>query len=129
MVDFNVRHEDDIMIVFAITLENDAMTWLCGLLDEPIDSVAIFFERFLLRWHDGTVDEIEQLAKEYDALIPSVHPELNKHTIEDPIFFQEALQEPLGEDITEKIPDRAIIEDVKLPQTYEQPRDVDEKLP
>ena len=59
MADFNVHHEDDIMIVFAITLEMDVMIWFCGLLDESIDSVANFFERFLLRWHDGTVDEIE----------------------------------------------------------------------
>ena len=27
VADFNVRHEDDIMIIFAITLEKDAMTW------------------------------------------------------------------------------------------------------
>ena len=67
MADFNVHHEDDIMIVFAITLERDAMIWFYGLLDESIDSVAMFFERFLLRWHDGAVDEIGQLAKEYDA--------------------------------------------------------------
>ena len=76
MVDFNVRHEDDIMIVFAITLERDAMIWFYGLLDESIDSVANFFERFLLRWHNGTVDEIQHLAKKYDALIPRVHLEL-----------------------------------------------------
>ena len=25
MADFNVRHEDDIMVVFAVTLERDAM--------------------------------------------------------------------------------------------------------
>ena len=41
----------------------------------------MFFERFLLRWHDGTVDEIEQLAKEYDALIPRLHPELKDQII------------------------------------------------
>ena len=85
MADFNVRHEDDIMIVFAITLERDAMIWVCGLLDESIDSVAMFFERFLLRWHNGIVDEIEQFAKEYDALIPRVHPKPKEQTIEDPI--------------------------------------------
>ena len=82
MADFNVHHEDDIMVVFAITLERDAMIWFYGLLDESIDSVARFLERFLLRWHDGTVDEIGQLAKEYDALIPTVHPELKEQTIE-----------------------------------------------
>ena len=32
------------------------------------------------------------------------------------------------EDITEEILDTAVIEDVKLPQVYEQPHDVDEKL-
>ena len=53
--------------------------------------MANFFERFLLHWHDGIVDEIEQLAKEYDALIPRVHPKLKEQTIE------EALQRPLVE--------------------------------
>ena len=52
MADFNVHHEDDIMIIFAITLEMDAMIWFYGLLDESIDLVAMFFERFLLCWHD-----------------------------------------------------------------------------
>ena len=78
MADFHVHHEDDIMVVFAITLERDAMIWFYGLLDESIDSVPNFFERFLLRWHDGIVDEIDQLAKEYDALIPRLHPELKE---------------------------------------------------
>ena len=83
MYDFNVHHEDGIMIVFAITLEGDALIWFYGLLDESIDSVEIFFERFLLRLHDGTIDEIEQLAKEYDALIPRFHPEFKEQTNED----------------------------------------------
>lgn len=43
-------------------------------------------------------------------------------------LVEEAVQETLVEDIAEEIPDRAIIEDVKLPQAYEQPHDVDEKL-
>ena len=130
MGDFNVRHEDEIMIIFAITLVNDAMTWFYGLLDKSIDLVPNFFERFLLHWHDGTVDEIEQLAKEYDALIPRLHPELKEQTIEDPIG--EALQETLVEDIAEEIPDMAIIEDiedVKLPQVYEQLPDEKLELP
>ena len=62
--DFNVHHEDDIMVIFSITLERDAMIWFYGLLDESIDLVAIFFERFLFRWHNGTADEIEHLAKQ-----------------------------------------------------------------
>ena len=78
VADCNVHHEDDIMIVFAITLEKDAMTGLYGLLDKSIDSMPNFFKRFLLRWHDGTVDEIEQLAKKYDALIPRVNLELEE---------------------------------------------------
>ena len=59
----------------------------------------MFFERFLLRWHIRIVDEIEQLAKEYDALIPRVHPEPKEQTFEDAIG--EALQRPLSEDIVE----------------------------
>ena len=43
MADFNVHHENDIMVVFAITLERDAMIWFYGLLDESIDLVPIFF--------------------------------------------------------------------------------------
>ena len=57
----------------------------------------------------------------YDALIPRVHHEPKEQTIEDPI--EEALQRPVVEDIAEEIPDMAIIEDiedVKLPQVYEQ---------
>ena len=127
MADFNVHHEDDIMVVFAITLERDAMIWFYGLLDESIDSVLNFFERFLLRWHDGTVDEIEQLAKEYDALIPRLHPELKEQITED--LSEGVLQEPLVEDVTEEIPDRAVIEYVKLSQVYGQFPDEKFELP
>ena len=117
------------MIVFAITLVNDAMTWFYGLLDKSIDLVPNFSKRFLLRWHDGIVDEIEQLAKTYDAVIPRVHLELGEEiheeqTIEDLVY--EAVQEPLVEDIIEEIPDMAEIEDVKLPQVHV--RFHDEKL-
>ena len=34
MADFNVHHEDDIMVVFAITLERDAMIWFYGLVTD-----------------------------------------------------------------------------------------------
>ena len=53
MSDFNVHHEDDIMIVFSITLERDAMIWFYGLLDESIDLVPNFFREVsppLARW-------------------------------------------------------------------------------
>ena len=86
-----------------------------------------FFKRFLLRWNDGTVDEIEKLAKKYDALIPRIHPKLKEQIIED--LIGEALQEPLVEDITEEIPDRAVIEFVKLSQVYEQFPDEKLELP
>ena len=59
-----------------------------------------------------------------------IHPELKEQTIEDPI--EEALQRPLVEDITKEIPEMAIIEnieDVKLPQVYEQLHDEELKLP
>ena len=62
MADLKVYHEDDLMIVFALTFEGDAEDWFNDLWDESIDSMAKFFEKFLLRWHEGTVDEIEQLA-------------------------------------------------------------------
>ena len=78
--------------------------------------MAIFFERFPLRWHDGTIDEIEQLAKEYDALIPRLHPKLKEQIIKD--LSEGVLQEPLVEDVTEEIPNRAVIEYVKLSQVY-----------
>ena len=100
------------------------MIWFYGLLDESIYLVAMFFERFLLRWHDGTVDEIEHLAKKYDALIPRVHLELEEEiheeqTIEDPI--DEAVQGLLVEDITEELPEVAKVkknEDRELAQIY-----------
>ena len=90
-------------------------------MDESIDSVPNFFERFLLRWHDGRVDEIEQLAKKYDALIPRVHHELEEEiheeqTMED--LVEEAVQEPLVEDITKEILDMDEIEGVRLPQIH-----------
>ena len=132
MADVNVHHEDEIMIVFAITLVNNAMTWFCGLLDKSIDSVPKFFERFLLRWHDGTVDEIEQLAKIYDALIPRVHHELEEEIHEEQTMenlVDEAIQEPFVEDITEEIPDMAEIEDVKLPQVHTRFHDEELELP
>ena len=75
MEDLKVYHEDDLMIVFALTLEGDAQSWFNDLFYEVIDSIARFFKKFHLRWHEGTVDEIERLAKEYDSLLPKAHPE------------------------------------------------------
>ena len=51
MADLKVYHEDDLMIVFALTFEGDAEDWFNDLWDESIDSMAKFFEKFLLRWH------------------------------------------------------------------------------
>ena len=112
------------------------------LFDESIESEARFFVSFLLHWHEGTVDEIEQLAKEYDSLLPKTHPDskeiheenveyqskqLEENIIED--LIEEASHGPLFEDISEQPPDKAIIEDVELPQAYEQLHVEDEKLP
>ena len=47
--------------------------------------MARLFEKFLLRWHEGTVDEIEQLAKEYDALLPRVYLESKEEIHEEHI--------------------------------------------
>ena len=85
------------------------------MLDKSIDSVANFFERFLLRWHNGTVNEIEQLTKEYDALIPRVHLELEEDIHEENInedLVDEALHGTLLEDISEQPSDTVVIEDL-----------------
>ena len=126
MVEFNVHHEDDIMVIFAITLERDAIIWFYGLLDESIDLVAMSFERFLLCWHDWTVDEIEQLAKEYDALIPRVHLELEEEIHEENInedLIEEASQGSLLEGSNERLSNISI-KDTELPHIY-----VTEKIP
>ena len=83
MADLKVYHEDDLMIVFALTLEGDAQSWFNDLWDEGIDSVAKFFEKFLLRWHEGTIDVIEQLAKEYDALLLRLQPDFEEEIHEE----------------------------------------------
>ena len=127
MADLKVYHEDDLMIVFALTFEGDAEDLFNDLWDQSIDSMAKFFEKFLLRQHEGIVDDIEQLAKEYDALLPmtqldaeeEIHEEhfedqskqFKEHIIED--LIEEALQGPL----VEELPD-IDIEDEKLPQVY-----------
>ena len=123
------------MIVFALTFEGDAQDWFNDLWDESIDSMAKFFEKFLLHWHEGTVEEIEQLAKEYDALLPRTQPDseeeihdehfedqskqFKEQIIED--LIDEAVQGPLVEDITEELPEIAKIKkngDMELPQIY-----------
>ena len=43
MEDLKVYHEDDLMIVFALTFEGDAEDWFNDLWDESIDSMAKFF--------------------------------------------------------------------------------------
>ena len=66
------------MIAFALTFEGDAQDWFNDLWDESIDSMEKFFEKFLLRWHEGTIEEIQQLAKEYDALLPKTQPDFEE---------------------------------------------------
>ena len=48
--------------------------------------MAKFFEKFLLRWHEGTIDEIEQLAREYDALLPKTQPNSEEEIHEENII-------------------------------------------
>ena len=48
IADLKVYHEDDLMIVFALNFEGDAEDWFNDLWDESIDSMAKFFEKFLL---------------------------------------------------------------------------------
>ena len=67
MADLKVYHEDDLMILFALAFEGNVEDWFNDLWDESINSMAKFFEKFLLRWHEGTIEEIEKLAKEYNA--------------------------------------------------------------
>ena len=87
MADLKFYHEDDLMILFALTFEEDAEDWFNDLWDESINSMAKFFEKFLLLWHEGTVEEIEQLTKEYDAILPRTQPnseeEIHEEDIED----------------------------------------------
>ena len=56
MTDFKVYHEDDLMIVFALTFERDAEDWFNDLWDESIDSMTNVFKKFLLSWHEGTIE-------------------------------------------------------------------------
>ena len=44
MADLKVYHEDDLLIVFALTLEGDAQSWFNDLWEEGIDLVANSFE-------------------------------------------------------------------------------------
>ena len=81
VADFNIYHEDDLMTIFAWTLERDARHWLCSLYDKSIGSISKFFEYFLLRWHEGEEEEIKQLARKYDALLPRAQPNSNKEEI------------------------------------------------
>ena len=147
MTDLKVDDKDDLMIVFSLTLEEDAQNWFYDLFDEAIDSVAGFFEKFLLRWHEGTVDDIEQLDKQCNALLPRTHHEeaqeeiheehsederghLEENIIDN--LMEEAIQVTLVEVIIEELLDIAIIEkieDVDFPQAYEQLYDEGLDLP
>ena len=83
------------------------------------------------------------MAKEYDALLPRTQTdseeEIHEENVEDQSkqfkeqiikdLVDEVLLWPLFEDISEQPPDTAVIEDVKLPQAYEQLHVEDEKLP
>ena len=103
MVDLKVYHDDDLMIVFALTFERDAEDWFNDLWDESIDSIELFFEKFLLRWHEGTIDEIEQLAKEFDTLLPRTQPNSREEIYEEQIIedlVDEAVHKPFFEDIS-----------------------------
>ena len=71
------------MTTFAWTLEGDARNWLCSLYDKSIASMAKFFECFLLWWHEGEEEEIKQLAKKYNALLPKAQPNSKKEEIQE----------------------------------------------
>ena len=71
------------MTIFAWNLERDARHWLCSLYDKSIGSISKFFEYFLLRWHEGEEEEIKQLARKYDALLPRAQPNSRKEEIQE----------------------------------------------
>ena len=94
--------------------------------------MAKFFEKFLLRLHEGTVDEIEQLAREYDVVLPKTQPDSEEEIHEENLIedlIDEAVQGPLVEDViedmeppqiyvTENILEALHAKDLNLPQVY-----------
>ena len=57
VADFNIVHEDDLMIIFSFSLKGDAENWFYDLPEKSIVSMVDFFECFLLRWYEGEVGE------------------------------------------------------------------------
>ena len=115
VADFNLVHEDDLMIIFSFSLKGGAENWLYDLPKKSIVSMIEFFEYFLLRWYQGEVREINQLVKEYDALLPRAQPYAKKDIHNDPI--EEAHKDLLIEDINENPPHDAI-EDLECARIY-----------
>ena len=58
--------------------------------------MAKFFEKFLLRWHEGTVEEIEQLAKQYDALLPGHNLILKKRSMKKMLKIKASILKKLS---------------------------------
>ena len=113
VVDFNVVHEDDLMVIFSFSLKGDAENWFYDLPEKYIVPMVDFFECFLLRCYEGEVGEINKLVKEYDSLLPRTHPDVKEEIHDDP--FEEAHKDLLIEDIIENPPHDAI-EDLECAQ-------------
>ena len=72
------------------------------------------------------------MTREYDALLPKTQPDSEEEIHEENIIadlIDEEVHGPLFENIVEQPHDTAVVEDVELPQGYEQLHIEDEKLP
>ena len=76
---------DDLMTTFSWNLEGDARNWICILYEKSIAFMADFLEFFLMRWHEGEEEDIKQLAKKYNSLLPRTQPNSKEEEIREVI--------------------------------------------
>ena len=100
VADFNVVHENDLMMIFSFSLNGDAKNWFYDLHEKFIISIVSFFECFLLRWCEFEVEGIKKLVKEYDVILPRTKHDSKKEIHNEPI--EEEYRDLLIADIIEK---------------------------
>ena len=94
MEDLKVYHEDDLMIVFALTFERDAEDWFNDLWDESIDSMEKFLRSFSCI---GMKERLKRLSSCPRSIMPSSlgHNSPKKRSMKNRLL----------RDIVEEIPD------------------------
>ena len=110
----NMLHRDNMMRIFADSLEKKAWIWFCGLPDKCITSLEDFCAMFFERWHNGEgnmVIVVERALTYLKGLKEPMTSIIDEHTEDD--LIEELHEEPMIEHIVEDSSDVTITENIE----------------